>query len=192
MNNLKEKFKHTIILKEVENDIVLCDRDFEPHCGYMSFKEISILQNIVEEIKGKWLEIGSHTGWSGAHVAEKCDEIYLVDPQYNNIKFKERTIENLKMCEIYNKCKLYATDNYFDSNNNFFDGIIIDGNHDSPYPLMDAISADKIINENGCIFFHDYNGNPIKDAVDFLHKKNYEITTFNSINGIAICRKILK
>jgi predicted O-methyltransferase YrrM len=190
MTNLANKFVNTKILKNLEEDTVLCDTSFESHCGYMSYKEIDLLENTVSKIKGKWLEIGSHTGWSGAHIAKNCNEVYLVDPQYNLEKFRERTIDNLKNAEVFDKCKLFSTDKFFDTNREFFDGIVIDGNHDAPYPLLDAISADKFVNVGGYIFFHDYNGQPIKDGVNYLKQKGYEVETHNTINGIAICRKV--
>jgi predicted O-methyltransferase YrrM len=185
--NLQNKFLYTEVLRTNNNDIVLRDKDFDPSCGYMSFEEISIIQKTV--LGGKWLEIGSHTGWSGAHIAELCDEIYLVDPQYNLPLFKQRTIDNLKNSGVYGKCVLFSTDRYFSENKDVFDGIVIDGNHDSPYPLLDAIESDKILNHGGIIVLHDYNGQPIKDAVEYLHQQKYEISIHNTINGLAICRK---
>src|SRR4051812_917290 len=99
MIDLRPCFPHTKILREHDGDTVLCDPEFNPGCGYMSMREVKILYELARSRPGRWCEIGSHTGWSAAHVVlagEGATFMDLIDPEYSVPTFRERTEENLR------------------------------------------------------------------------------------------------
>jgi len=149
--------------------------------GWISADEAAILWEIAHRIKGDWLEIGSQTGWSGAHIAHLTGvrSVLMLEPRLRERAFFERWLENMDNVRQYDAPNAKAdtailhpvalrSDQYsVIGDQDFFDGVFIDGDHDSPVPQLDAQFALSRLRPRGVIAFHDFGG-PVLEAVKYL------------------------
>lgn len=162
-------------------------------------KNIYFLDQVFDNISQKKiknvLEIGSFEGISSLYFLNKFKSCYLtcVDPftgsdehekQKHNYNLEENFDYNLDdYKERYKKIKKFSYD-FFNSNQNYFDLIYIDGSHRFDDVYNDAIQSNKFLNSKGLLIFDDFFWtfykeylNPMAAINKFLKKfsKNYEI-----------------
>jgi hypothetical protein len=89
-----------------------------------------------------------------------------------NCDLKVGVDANKKVSELYEKVINAYTDDFFATNNTFFDVIYIDAKHEKQQVKRDFFNSLKFLNENGVIFFHDIN--PL----------NEQMTDFNSSGDV--------
>ncbi len=159
-------------------------------CGFWTTVEASILHSCASQVKGSWLEIGSHTGWTTAHIAEPGNQVAAIDPMYANDEFRARALENLTNCGVADRVALCVatSDLYFViAHKERYAGVCIDGNHDSPHPLRDAQNAHAVLENRGVILFHDAKGQPVLDGVAWLIEQGYKARVYGLTHGVAVC-----
>lgn len=196
MSQIEDILKHfpdAVVLREQDGDRVYADRELAPHCGFLSIRESEILADVVRSTGGAWCEIGSHVGWSAAVIVDAgAKALAMIDPAYADAKngICKRMILNLvKAIDIPRTWPVGLTSAQFlKYNRDMFDGFLIDGDHDSPNPLNDAKGASEYLKPGGVIVLHDYNGRPIKDAVDWLCENGFTAEIHRTMNGLAVCR----
>lgn len=159
-----------------------------------------------------YLEIGTFYGANlisvgltyGLHNESK---LYCIDPwqdydEYNEYKNEQphiynTFIENIKNSGIQDKIIInrgfsYKEINKFDDN--FFDIIYIDGNHEADYVLEDAISSFRKLKVNGIMIFDDYgwySAHQVEKAIDaFLSVYNKRIQYLNIVDHQVFIKKI--
>lgn len=158
-------------------------------CGLWTHDEAAILYNVAKRaVFGRWLDIGSHTGWTTLHIDAGCGLNPVgVDPMYSVPEFHARIRENLKGCD----CPLFAgtSDQYFSllSSDIHYAGVCIDGDHCSPHPLRDAQNAAKHLAKNGVIIFHDAMGAPVIEGVNWLLDNGFKCRYYYTPHLIALC-----
>lgn len=169
------------------------DPDFEPECTFWTHDEAAILYHIAKSRPGHWLDIGARFGWTAAHLIAAGSGVTLVDPILIYALEVERLRDNLR--DYRSGAEAIApveADEFFGS---FFDslvlmrwdGFVIDGNHDSPFPLNDAKNCRAHAKENSVIVFHDTWGEPIRDGVNWLIENGWKCRVYDTPNGVAVC-----
>jgi predicted O-methyltransferase YrrM len=114
-------------------------RDYKPVETYAVF-----IQDLVKTTNcRKYLELGVDNGYNIKYIrdhVEKCVGVDVYDKlqDKNNIEYH-----------------LMTTDNFFNNNNETFDIIFIDANHDWRYVRRDFENSLKVLNEFGIIILHD-------------------------------------
>lgn len=104
--DLQPFFPHAKPLAHVNcaQHTVLGDPEIFESCGYITHDEAVLLYQIAKNNTGLWLEIGSHTGWSTAHLAKAGNTVIALDPEFsaphynktiNADLFRQRFIENV-------------------------------------------------------------------------------------------------
>ncbi len=157
-------------------------------CGFWTLDEAAILYNCAKQIGGSALDIGSHTGWTSAYLVAAGCNTTMVDPMYSNAEFYSRMHENLDSkysLAIASTSMEWFTDEHH-SDDNPFDIVVIDGNHSSPCPVVDATIAMKV-SPGAVILLHDYRGEPIKEAYRWLLANGFQGRTYITPNGVAVC-----
>ena len=160
----------------------------------------------------KYLEIGTFYGANLFSVcmtygADKNSKLYCIDPwddyeDYPEYKNEQKTIyntfmENLENCS--NKDKIIVNRGY--SNNevlkfedDFFDIIYIDGNHEPEYVMEDAVLSFRKLKKNGIMIFDDYGwGGPnlTQAGIDgFLRGYHKKIKVLGSQNTQVFIKKL--
>jgi hypothetical protein len=167
------------------------DRDFEPDCGSLTHDEAAILYHCAMAICGEWVDIGARFGWTAAHIIKSGSYVNLVDPGFARSDYMMRMANNLHNLWISLDSAWAKTASEFFNEltprEHAFDGFMIDGNHDSPEPLNDAMNAVRFAEDTCCIVFHDFWGQPIRDAVTWLMAKDWSARVYYTPNGMAVC-----
>ena len=150
-----EKRKHSKFLK----------RKLITH-DYFSSHAYNFLNTINKFKFCKYLEIGSFEGNSAMFIAKNFpnSKIYCVDNWIGTIEYEEdlkfSNVEknfDLNMLEFKNFTKFkLKSDDFFKTNQIFFDVIYIDGYHKADQVLKDFINSWAVLNVKGIIIFDDY------------------------------------
>lgn len=182
---------------------VLCDPRFNEKVGYMSHDEAAILREIANCMRGMWCDIGSHTGWTAAHLLSGgATEVDMIDPEYGHpyfnktmdpAAFRRATETNLRECgfdaarHLLVQCKsaewMAMPDDFT------YVGVCIDGEREPPFPLIDAMMARvRLKPQGGVIVFHDYLGGPVRQATDYLvHEHDFRRKVYRTPQLLAVC-----
>jgi len=159
-------------------------------CWFWTLDEAAILYNCALQRPGQWLDIGGHTGWTAMYIAAAgaCD-VTLVDPMYENDDFMLRALDNTYTIGSGRWLQGMTSGELFLARTHKlpYSGIVIDGNHDRPYPQFDAMCAIWKLDSNGIILLHDYRGEPIKEAYRWLVANGFQGKVYTSPNGVAVC-----
>lgn len=171
---------------------VLFDPNFSGVCNFCTHDEAAILHNIALACPGDWIEIGSHTGWSGAHIAAaRCAVIGLEPEAVPGSLFRERAVGNVSRCGVDMRFLEMTSKQYFEDDAiavPALSGAFIDGNHDTPEPLLDAQRVvGHLRKDAGVIVFHDFVGMPIQNAVRWLIEQGFNFRVYNTPQMIAAC-----
>ncbi len=160
------------------------------NCQFWTLDEAAILYNCAKQFNdGIAVDIGSHTGWTASYLrASGIGIVYAVDPMYTNDIFVGRTIQNTFKRGLISYQPV-TSDEFFETTKitGGIDVVVIDGNHDSPFPLEDAIHAEHFLQDRGLIMLHDFWGWPIQNAVTWLQLSGFKVKIYNTPNGVACC-----
>jgi hypothetical protein len=159
----------------------------------------------------KYLEIGTFYGANLLSVADsyglhKDSKLYCIDPwidyeQYTEYKDEQSIIyngflKNIEASSVKDKfvvCRGYSNCEVPKLEDDFFDIIYIDGNHDPDYVMEDAVLCFRKLKKNGIMIFDDYTeGNPhlTQYGIDgFLHGFHKKITVLGLENGQVYIKK---
>jgi SAM-dependent methyltransferase len=156
--------------------------------GFWTMEEVAILYDTAKRVGGSWLDIGGHTGWTGAHILAGGCHVTAVDPLYHIPEFKQRACDNsadLGSIDFW----AGTSDTWFQQFPDHLDGVVIDGDHEPPQPLFDAMNAHTRVKEGGVILFHDliYPG-PIA-AYEYLLAHGWRGQVFPTTHKVALCER---
>jgi predicted O-methyltransferase YrrM len=159
-----------------------------------------------------YLEIGTFYGANLLSVAEtfginKHSKLYCIDPwedyedysEYKNIQstIYDTFINNIDNSEHKDKINIrrgYSNMEIPKLEDNFFDIIYIDGNHEPEYVLEDAVLSFRKLKKNGYMIFDDYGwGGPdlTKRGIDgFINGYHKKINVLGEINTQVFIQKL--
>lgn len=166
------------------------DPEFDPNCGWFTHDEAAILYAIAQSLRGDWVDIGSRCGWTMAHIlAGGAMSCVGIDQGYLHQPLMARAERNLLKVIDPLGYDLYglSSSQFFEVRTRYFDGFCIDGDHDAPVPLNDAIGAAACAKPTAAIVFHDFWGQPIRDAVTWLMERHWKARVYCTPNGLAVC-----
>ena len=105
-----------------------------------------IMNQLVDELNLRsFLEIGYANG--NTHEEIKCERKVAVDPSPD---FKSNYIK-----KNAHDLRLQTSDDFFKTNTDYFDLILVDGYHEAEQVHRDVINSMKFLTPNGIIFMHD-------------------------------------
>lgn len=169
-------------------------------CGLWTMDEANILHECARRVApGAGLDVGAHTGWTTAHMAEGGLEILAIDPMLRLQGFHSRFAKNMspwwiRVLAIYWKTSNeYFADITADGGIPLLRGragfslICIDGDHESGKPLEDAINASACLDDAGVILLHDFVGEPVREAVTWLMNQGFKARIYLTVHCVAVC-----
>lgn len=166
------------------------DPDFDPDCTYWTHDEAAILYRVAKSVGGDWLDIGCRFGWTSAHLMDAGAGVVCLDPELKYQAQFQRFEDNLggHWRDVLN-VEHYTSAAYFQRPASIrFVGFVIDGCHDAPEPLNDAMGCVKLAKPNCVIMFHDFYGQPVQDAVTWLmREQGFHCRIYWTPNGVACC-----
>lgn len=166
----------------------------QPSIGFLSRDEASILYNTALQFQGKRaLEIGCWMGWSACHLALAGVILDVVDPLLENPSVYEGISTSLQSAGVVEQVTLYAglspekVEEIAELHNRKWSLIFIDGNHDAPGPLLDAIVCENLAEDDAIILFHDLASPDVAQGLDYLQAQGWNTMVYQTmqIMGVA-------
>ncbi|GET42080.1 class I SAM-dependent methyltransferase [Microseira wollei] len=165
-----------------------------PYIGFVSRDEAHILYNTALKFKGKKvLEIGCWMGWSACHLALAGVELDVIDPILEKPEFYESVSNSLQAAGVLDSVRLipgYSPEKVEEIATEFqrkWSLIFIDGNHDAPGPLNDAIICETLAEADALILFHDLASPDVAQGLDYLKQRGWNTMIYQTmqIMGVA-------
>jgi hypothetical protein len=157
-------------------------------CGFWTHDEVSILYHVSKRMIGTWVDIGAHTGWTGAHLAMAGNNVWAVEPMFGDLDFYRRFIENITHVGLEFRVQPWAgRSDEFAAVHGWrkFTGVVVDGDHGEPNPLWDAQRAYSM--EAKVVLFHDAIGGPVQQAARWLIERGYKMRVYNTPKMVICC-----
>jgi predicted O-methyltransferase YrrM len=165
-----------------------------PYIGFVSRDEAHILYNTALKFKGKKaLEIGCWMGWSACHLALGGVELDVIDPILEKAEIYESVKNSIQAAGVLDSVKLiagYSPEKVEEIATEFqrkWSLIFIDGNHDAPGPLNDAIICETLAEPDALILFHDLASPDVAQGLDYLKQRGWNTMIYQTmqIMGVA-------
>ena len=161
-------------------------------CGMWTHDEAAILYNVAHSLKGDWCDIGSHTGWTSAHIGDAFEDghVVCVDPLLALDEVANRCLGHLNAVDIEASIIRCTSASYFDGlekDDDVVEGFCIDGDHEPGKPLEDAQHAVEHLADTGVIMLHDGTGRPVREAVEFLIRERFHARVYYTPHIVFCC-----
>ncbi|NEP82528.1 MAG: hypothetical protein F6K39_32920 [Okeania sp. SIO3B3] len=165
-----------------------------PGVGFNNRDEVHILYNTALKFKEKKaLEIGCWLGWSACHLALGGVELDVIDPLLENQDFYQSVSSCLEAANVLEKVNLipgYSPQKIEELAEKLkykWSLIFIDGNHEAPGPLHDAIACERLAAEDALILFHDLASPDVSQGLDYFKQKGWNTMVYQTaqIMGVA-------
>lgn len=165
-----------------------------PVVGFLSRDEAHILYNTALQFRGqRALEIGCWMGWSACHLALAGVELDVVDPLLERPEFFDSVSQSLTAAGVRDRVTLYpgfspgTVQALAAQEQRRWSLIFIDGNHEAPGPLEDAIACELLATEDALIIFHDLSSPDVAQGLDYLRDRGWNTLVYQTmqIMGVA-------
>ncbi|UFP93067.1 class I SAM-dependent methyltransferase [Gloeobacter morelensis MG652769] len=165
-----------------------------PHVGFLNRDEVHILYNTALKFSGKKaLEIGCWMGWSACHMALAKVELDIIDPLLGRAEFYTSVSDSLAMAGVLDATRLVEgcspdkVEELVAGGARKWSLIFIDGNHDAPGPLGDAVVCEQYAESDALILFHDLAAPDVAEGLHYLRQKGWKTMIYQTmqIMGVA-------
>ncbi len=162
--------------------------------GFVTRDEAHILYNTALKFSGKnALEIGCWFGWSACHLALGGVQLDIVDPVFVDPEVYESVTNSLRSAGAIDSVRLIqgyspsSVRELFAQNQKKWSLIFIDGDHETPAPLYDAIVCEQLAEEDAIILFHDLTSPDVAQGLDYLKQRGWHTMIYQTmqIMGVA-------
>jgi glycosyltransferase involved in cell wall biosynthesis len=162
--------------------------------GFLNRDEAHILYNTAITFKGKRaLEIGCWLGWSACHLALAGVGLDVIDPVLAKPEFYESVSNSLRAAGVLDTVNLvsgYSPQKVEELATQFqrkWSLIFIDGNHEAPGPLNDAIICEQFAEADALILFHDLASPDVAQGLEYLKQRGWQTMVYQTmqIMGVA-------
>lgn len=157
-------------------------------CGSFTQDEGAILAACAAQyLGGVWVDIGCNTGVISKLINWMTNApVLCVDYMLADHEFFWRFEDNTGFPADWTRP--VKSEVFFRHGTNFrISGFVIDGDHDRPQPMWDALNACRIVDRDGVILLHDFWGAPVQDAVSLLINEGFKARVYTTPHGIAVC-----
>jgi predicted O-methyltransferase YrrM len=165
-----------------------------PMSGFVSREEALILYNTAKLFAGKpALEIGCWMGWSACHLALGGVTLDIIDPILADPGMHNSVLDSLQAAGVANRCILHAeaspaaVQRIALRDGKLWSLTFIDGDHEGPHPLKDAMVAEQYADETALVLFHDLAFPDVAPALDYLRSRGWNTMVYLTmqIMGVA-------
>jgi glycosyltransferase involved in cell wall biosynthesis len=161
-----------------------------PLMGFLNRDEATLLHNIALQFAGRRaLEIGSWLGWSTCHLALAGVTVDVIDPAHDDPSFRAIVEQSLACCGVSDRVHL--------RNGSSPEGIaelggkwslfFIDGDHEAPGPIRDALACLPYAADDCAFVFHDLASPAVAAGLRLLAEKGFHVVVYQTaqIMGMA-------
>jgi predicted O-methyltransferase YrrM len=181
--DLQCKIPHNLYVDKRQRNIAFLSRD-EAHILY---------NNALKFREKKALIIGCWYGWSVCHLALAGVELDVIDPLLGREDIYESVTNSLQCAGVRDSVNLvvgYSSEKVEElakQSQQKWSLIFIDGSHDAPCPLNDAMICEQFAEADALILFHNLNLPDVAQGLDYLKEKGWNIMIYQTmqIMGVA-------
>jgi glycosyltransferase involved in cell wall biosynthesis/predicted O-methyltransferase YrrM len=165
-----------------------------PTIGFLSRDEALILYNIALQFQGKRaLEIGCWMGWSACHLALAGVVLDVIDPLLARSEVYDSVRGSLEAAGVIDRVNLVPgyspqqVELLASQQQRRWSLIFIDGNHEAPGPLQDAIACEPYAETDAAIVFHDLASPDVAEGLNYFRQQGWNTLVYQTmqIMGIA-------
>jgi len=162
-----------------------------PRIGFINRDEAHILYNTALRFRDKHaLEIGCHMGWSACHLVAAGVHLDIIDPILANPQFQESVRSSLQLSAPANSIRLLFARSPEAVEQLAADGkrwslFFIDGDHESPAPLNDAIVCERHAEPDALMLFHDVAAPAVAEPLAHLRDNGWKIRLYHTTQIMA-------
>lgn len=160
--------------------------------GVLSTEEAAVLYAVASTRKGRrGIEIGSHFGWSTAHLLEAGIDLDAVDPAFGDPTRLQQVEESLLPWSTAQPLRLWPgysphiVDAVAAVDDRKFGFAFVDGLHDNEGPRNDVLALEQHLAEDAIVVFHDLVFEDVAEAVRLLASKGWNIRIYNTMQVMA-------
>lgn len=162
-------------------------------CGFLSRDEVHVLYNTALALRGQpALEIGCWLGWSACHLALAGVDLDVIDPVLEDGNFRGSIEGSLRAAGILERVNLVAgrspqaVHDLVARRRRPWSLIFIDGNHDAPFPLQDAVASAQCAAEDAVILFHDLVSPDVAHGFDYLREHGWNTLVYQTMQMMGV------
>lgn len=164
-----------------------------PDVGFVSRDEAHILFNAAL----LWpnvpaLEIGCWMGWSACHLALAGLTLDVIDPLLAHPDIGRSVRTSLIAANVLHRVRLIpdtspeAVLRLHQGESRRWGFIFIDGNHDRPGPLNDAIVAHQVAADDALVLFHDLASPDVAEGLDHLRAQGWNTMIYQTVQIMGV------
>lgn len=159
-----------------------------PLMGFMNRDEAVLLHNIALQFAGKnALEIGSWLGWSTVHLALAGVELDVIDPAHDDPVIRASVEDSLAGCNVRANLVAGRSPDSIAPLGKTWSLFFIDGDHEAPSPVRDAMACLPYAAEDCAFVFHDLASPAVAAGLRLLEEKGFNVVIYQTaqIMGLA-------
>jgi hypothetical protein len=164
-----------------------------PFVGFVSRDEAHILYNTALAYRGnRALEIGCWMGWSACHLAAAGVALDVIDPLLAHPDIDRSVRISLTAAGVHQRVRLLpdsspaAVLRLHQAEALRWGLIFIDGNHDRPGPLQDAIAAHQVAADDALVLFHDLVSPEVAEGLDYLRDQGWQTMLYQTVQIMGV------
>jgi predicted O-methyltransferase YrrM len=160
-------------------------------CGFLNRDEVHILYNTALQFAGaEALEIGCFMGWSACHLAAGGVRLDVIDPLLGNPQVHKSVTDSLASANVLDRITLHAAPspdaiNALGRQGKRWSLMFIDGDHEFPGPVLDAVACERYAKTDALILFHDVNAPAVAEALYFLKDRGWNVILYHTAQIMA-------
>jgi predicted O-methyltransferase YrrM len=159
-----------------------------PGVGFLNRDEAHVLYNTALRFRGQpALEIGCWLGWSACHLALAGVQLDVIDPILERHDFCASVAASLdaagvrQAVNLIGGCSPQKVHELAAQRKGKWSLFFIDGNHDAPYPLQDAMACEVCAAPDALMLFHDLVSPDVAQALDYLQDHGWDTTVYQTM-----------
>ncbi|WP_111406280.1 class I SAM-dependent methyltransferase [Meridianimarinicoccus zhengii] len=169
-------------------------RDDKPwRTGNASMEEAACLYTLARQFEGKrGLEIGTHFGWTAAHLARAGLKVDCIDPELNHALRIEQVRSVLDAVSDPGSYRLWGgfspdmVPEARASGDAPWSFAFIDGNHDSDGPRQDALAVIPHLDQSALVVFHDLTSPFVERGLYAFRQAGFSTRLFNTMQVLGV------
>jgi predicted O-methyltransferase YrrM len=158
-----------------------------PAVGFLNRDEVHILYNMALKFRGQpALEIGCWLGWSTCHLALAGVRLDVIDPVLERHDFYASVTASLDAAGVRDAVNLVSgfspqkVHELAAQRKTKWSLFFIDGDHEAPHPIQDAIACAACAASDALLLFHDLVSPDVAQALDHLQDNGWNTKVYQT------------
>jgi glycosyltransferase involved in cell wall biosynthesis len=164
-----------------------------PAIGFLSRDEAHLLYNNALQFRGRRvLEIGCFLGWSSCHLALAGVELDVIDPLLARPHFLESVTGSLEAAGVRRSVHLHAgsspelVQELATRLERRWALVFIDGDHEAPHPLRDAMACAPFVEADAMFLFHDLAAPDVAEGLHCFRGQGWQTVIYHTMQVMGV------